>query len=210
MNTFLEKTPILLQWFPLLSESNVLLINRLGQIILIIIGIHGFYESHIYRFIFKQLRYLSRLDKFVHVAFADTGFIIGFGLQDNSLGRDKNLNFLGLLIITTVIIAIVLFASERNLLDWFVYPLDQLFKSISVWVDVRWDFFSISRTLMKSWLLFIWAIVSFSLIFASVVIPSKTFLVFTRHLSRLYSPVLNKAFLVFTFLLGAVLVLLST
>jgi len=209
MNSLFQETPLILQWFPDLPASTVPFLNRLGQAILIIIGIQAFYETHVYRILIKSLQFLRKLDKYVYVSFSKTGFTVGI-----VIGRvhqhEKNIAFPALLFLSGITIILALFVSDHSPIYWFAYPFLQLWKVFTVWGQIRWDILSIIWTPIKSLLFLMWTFASLALISTAITIPVKTLLVIAVFLAAHFSPFAYKAISFFIFVTCAGLVLVTT
>ncbi len=210
MNQLFQETPLIVQWLPDLPPSTVLLLNRLGQSILIIFGIQSFYESQMYPVFLKPLHFLRKLDKYVYVIFTRTGFAVGICNRGSPIPHEKNLGFPALLILSGIVIILTFFISDHSPIYWFAYPFLQLWKAFTTWGGIRWDILAIIWTPVKSLLLFIWAIMSFTLISTAIIIPTKTLLVIVGFLEDQFSPFVYKAVLVLAFITGAGFVLVTT
>lgn len=209
MSSLFQETPLIIQWFPGLSAGTVFFLNRVGQAILIIIGIQAFYETHVYRILIKSLQFLRKLDKYVCVSFTGTGFMVGIG-KKGAHQHEKNLGFPALLILSGIVIILTLFVSDHSPIYWCAYPFLQLWKVFTVWGGIRWDILAIIWTPIKSILFLIWTFVSLALIITAITIPTKTLLVIAVFLSAHFSPFVYKAISVLIFVTGAGLVLVAT
>lgn len=210
MNALFQETPLIVQRIPDIPETTVLFLNRLGQVILIVMGIQAFYEAQVHRILLKPLQFLSKLDKYVYVVFTRTGFMVGIGTGWSSMQHKKNLGLPVLLVLSGFVLFLALYVSDHTPLYWLAYPFLQLWKSFTTWGGIRWEVLSIIWTPIKSLLFFIWTVMSLALILTAITIPAKTLLVTVRFLTARFSRFIYRAALVLMFVAGAGLVLVTT
>ncbi len=210
MNALLQETPLIVQWIPDIPGTAVILLNRLGQAILIVIGIQAFFETQIHRILLKPLKFLSKLDKYVYVVFTRTGFAVGFGTGHSPMRYERDIGLPVLLVLSALVLFLALFVSEHTPLYWLAYPFLQLWKSFTIWGGIRWEVLSIIWTPIKSLLIFIWAFISLALTITAITILAKTLLVTVRLLTPRFSLLMYRVVLVMMFATGAVLVLVTT
>ncbi len=210
MNALLQVTALIVQWIPDIPGTAVILLNRLGQVILIVIGIQAFFEAQVYRILLKPLQFLSKLDKYVYVVFTRTGFTVGFGTGRSPMRHERNIGLPVLLVLSALLLFLALFVSEHTPLYWFAYPFLQLWNSFTIWGGIRWEVLSIIWTPIKSLLMFIWAFISLALTITAITILAKTLLVTVRLVTPRFSLLMYRTVLVMMFVTGAVLVLVTT
>ena len=207
---YADRKPKFVQWIPDIPKTTVLFLNRLGQVILIVMGIQVFYQAQVHRILLKPLQFLSRLDKYVYVVFTRTGFGVGIGTGRSPMQYERNLGLPVLLVLSGLVVFLALYVSDDTPLYWVAYPFLQLWKAFTTWGGIRWEVVSIIWTLIKSILLFIWTFLSLALIITAITIPAKTLLVTARLLTARFSRSIYRTALVLMFVAGAGLVLVTT
>ena len=210
MNELIQQTPLLVQLIPDLPVTTVLLLNRLGQTTLIVIGFLSFYEAQMHRILIKPLRFLSWLNKYVYILYSGTGFTIGIGPRGSVAHRERHMGLLVLLLLSCLVLFSALYISDHSPLYWLTYPFIQLWKSITTWGGIQLSVLSIIWTPIKSFLFFLWSEFSLALVLTAIAILVKTILVSAHHLSSYLSQSYFRFVLAVMFVVSAGLVLVTT
>lgn len=211
MNSLFGQTPIIMQWFPSISEETVVFLNRIGQVIVLVSGALAFYEAKVYWLIRRQLYHVAGLNKYVWVVVARNNFSVGIGNQPpEPAGSSKELPFTILLLLTLAILHLIFVVSSRGPSYWLIYPFMQFWHAFTVWGSIRLTLLSILVTPIKSVFLLVWFLLSFMLVSMAFTVVIKTCLVIARWGVSNFSRPLYKSLLFVLFVFGSFLVIITT
>jgi len=209
----MAEAPIIVQLFPSLEPQTIIFINRLGQIIAIIFGIQTLYETRIYNFLISNLSFIGKLQNYAQIVISKKRVVLGIGTGKRfhkEVPQEDQLDLKILLPLSLIIIALALFASEKNPIYWFYYPFLQFRNMVTIWDQFDSRILSFLIMPIRSILYFLWGFISFLLIYSLVLtILIRTLGVVANKLSNLITSSVYRVFLLFELIIASILVYIT-
>lgn len=100
----------------------------------------------------------------------------------------------------------LLFATVHSPFYWLIYPFIQIWKAIVVWSSIKLKALFILTVFLKSILLFLWSVISLSLILSGGLILIKTVLLITDNIIHRLSPKVYTSIQLLVLVIGSLLI----
>lgn len=157
MEEFFNSLPMIRAMFPSLGEAAITAMNRLGQVVIILVGIQVLYRTSVGDRIRRQLSWLFNFHGYIRQSIGNLSAKADKWLFDCELPI--------CILFSLILVYLLVFVTHCGPFAYLLYPFDHVWDAILIWARIELRISVIFATLLHSIGLCVWAVISFICIY---------------------------------------------